>query len=425
MLRASFFTYTHQQKILTHRIQAQMQQNYTGQLESENRFIRSLSSIIEEQDDNHLNSGQFSQSLQTYFRHAGIDFVTLRDDQLNPVAAYGPATLLTKLTPESAPVFQKNSKREVTYYGWSDNILYRVIGIEIIRNDSLAKKLQNAYLFFGLRFDQQQLTNIATLTGGEATLFKEPEFNASKPGGNEIISQVVLQGSSNYPIACIQLKTKSLVLRESLISDLKKDVWIISAVAALLILILIFIRRYYQLPIKELKQVLTEKNPERFHSRNSGNKEIETVKNQIFNIFSQQNILVEFIKRQPSIKIFELHAAILDHISEVVYVTDMDDKIIFWNQAAENYYHIPQQDAIQKTASQLLPILWENENDSLKVKQILKEQGSIEGYFTQKTPHGQCKESQVKVIRIFDCTNKPSGNIFILKSVLQETINII
>lgn len=417
MLLQSYNAREQQKEVLTQQMQLQMQQSHAMQLRMENRIITALSTLKDLQPDLYSRDTQIPDSLKTCIRLSGIDFVVLADQYLIPLATYPQkSTALSKLLPATRDIFNRNpaGEKKVIYYGWIGNILYKITGLETIRTDSSGNRQQYAYLFFGHRFGQQQLNDLAALSGGEASVVKEPSAKIVFSSDNEIINRIPLYGIMTYPIASIQLRTSPAIIKANFRHNLSILLWGIAVMILMISGILFFVRRHYLLPMRDLKLVLLHKNPELFHAKLTGDEDYKSIKNQLLNLFSQQNLLSEFIKRQPSIKTLELHSAILDQINEVVYVTNCDDKIVFWNQAAERYYNISQQSALQQTASALIPVNWESAADNNKVSLTLQEQGCVEGYFSQLMPSGETRQVLLNIIRMFDCTNKPTGNIYIL-----------
>lgn len=406
-----------QKEISTQNIQVVLAHNYEAQSNAQRRAITALSALPDLQPHLYSRGTEIHDSLKRCIKLSGIDFIILTDQYFIPLTSYPRQSEdVIKLLPATRDIFKRKSteSKEVIYYGWIGNTLYKITGLETTRIDSLGNIMHNTYQFFGHHFDQQQLSELAAPVAGEVSLVKEPTAKAPVSSINETNNQIPLYGNLTYPVASLQLKTKAAIMNSDLIHNRWLLLWGIVGMVMVMTGMLIYMRRNYLLPMKELKLVLLHKNPDLFHTRLTGDKDYEAIKNQLLNLFSQQHLLSELIKRQPSVKTLDLHSAILDQINEVVYVTNCDDKIVFWNQAAEKYYNIPQQEAIQQIASTLIPIIWKNADESNKVEKTLNEQGFIEDHFKQSLPTGETRRALLNIRRIFDCTNKPTGNIYIL-----------
>jgi len=417
MLNQNYKARDHQKETLAKQMHQQVKQIRTMQLRMGNSIDNANSVLKNLQPDFYSDHKQGPDSIMSYLKHSEIDFAVQTDQYFIPLASYPQnSDALNKLLPASTDIFKRNptGEKRVVYYSWSGDILYEISGFEIIHADSSLNRLVSTYLFLGQRFGQQQLDDFTSLTGGRASLVKEPSLKISPSSDDETLIQIPLYGTITYPVASIQLRTSPAIIKSGFRQNTNTLLWGVAGMILLIAVSLFFIRRYYLLPMKELKLVLVHNDPQLFDAKLTGDEDYKVIKNQVLNLFSQQNFLAEFLKRRPSIHTLELHSAILEQINEVVYVTNCDDEIIFWNHAAEKYYNIPQQSALQQSASALIPIKWESATDSIKMNLTLKEQGYIEGYFSQSMPSGETRQVKINVVRMFDCTNIPTGNIYIL-----------
>lgn len=395
-----------------------MQASFAMQNRMQERDVKAISSIKGIHPKLYLSGTEIPDSIKRCIRGSSIDFLIIADPYFIPLTSYPELTkAIYSLLPENRNIFQKdtsNSEKTVTFYGWADNNFYRFNSLEMDWSDNLSNVKRSAYLFFGHRFNQQELDELGKLIGGEASLLKEPSGTIIKASGNEIIKRIPLYGTLSYPIASLQLKACSPLLASTLKHNVIMLLWVIAGMTLLVLTIIYFVRKHYLLPIRQLKLVLINNDPDKFDKGTWRDVDFEVVKNQLLNFFSQQHLLSELIKRQPLEKTLELHSTILDQINEVVYVTNVDDKIVFWNQAAEKYYRVPQQLALNQTATTLVPLIWESQAESNKINDLLNQQGSVEGSFTQNMPSGETRQVLMHIRQLFDCTNRPTGNLYIL-----------
>ncbi|MFN6537418.1 MAG: response regulator [Nostoc sp. EkiNYC01] len=100
----------------------------------------------------------------------------------------------------------------------------------------------------------------------------------------------------------------------------------------------------------------------------------------------ERSIRYAIERKQTEQKIRE-QAALLDVATDAIFVRDLDDKILFWNKAAEHLYGWKKEEAINKKTR----VLWQ-EKQAFQVQEalsILMKNGSWEGELHQKTKSGK------------------------------------
>ncbi|MBD2612964.1 MAG: response regulator [Nostoc sp. ZfuVER08] len=100
----------------------------------------------------------------------------------------------------------------------------------------------------------------------------------------------------------------------------------------------------------------------------------------------ERSIRYAIERKQTEQKIRE-QAALLDVATDAIFVRDLDDKILFWNKAAEQLYGWKKEEAINKKTR----ILWQEKQLSQVQEALstLMKNGSWEGEFYQKTKSGK------------------------------------
>ncbi len=109
-------------------------------------------------------------------------------------------------------------------------------------------------------------------------------------------------------------------------------------------------------------------------------------KSQLTTPLLERSIRYAIERKQTEQKIRE-QAALLDVATDAIFVRDLDDKILFWNKAAEHLYGCKKEEAINKKTR----ILWQ-EKQTFQVQEalsILMKNGSWEGELYQKTKSGK------------------------------------
>ncbi|ACC81434.1 response regulator [Nostoc punctiforme] len=109
-------------------------------------------------------------------------------------------------------------------------------------------------------------------------------------------------------------------------------------------------------------------------------------KSQLTGPLLERSIRYAIERKQTEHKIRE-QAALLDVATDAIFVRDLDDKILFWNKAAESLYGWKKEEAINKK----IRSLWHEKHPS-KVREalsVLMKNGSWEGELQQKTKSGK------------------------------------
>ncbi|PLZ87521.1 hybrid sensor histidine kinase/response regulator [Fischerella thermalis] len=119
----------------------------------------------------------------------------------------------------------------------------------------------------------------------------------------------------------------------------------------------------------------------------------------------ERSIRYALERKQNEQKIRE-QAALLDVATDAIFVQDLDEKILFWNKAAEHLYKWKKEEAIGKKASEL----WQ-EKDLSKLQaalSILMKNPAWEGELQQITKTGQeiTVESRWTLVKDFDNTTQ-------------------
>ncbi|MDZ8186790.1 MAG: response regulator [Nostoc sp. ChiSLP02] len=130
----------------------------------------------------------------------------------------------------------------------------------------------------------------------------------------------------------------------------------------------------------------------------------------------ERSIRYAIERKQTEQKIRE-QAALLDVATDAIFVRDLDDKILFWNKAAENLYGWKKEEAINKKAR----FLWQ-EKQLTQVQEalsILMKNNSWEGELQQKTKLGQeiVVESRWTLVREF---NKQRQTILVVNTDITQ-----
>ncbi len=130
----------------------------------------------------------------------------------------------------------------------------------------------------------------------------------------------------------------------------------------------------------------------------------------------ERSIRYTLERKQTEQKIRE-QAALLDIATDAIFVQDIDNKILFWNNAAERLYKCKKEEAIGKKTSEI----WQ-EKSLLQLQEaftILMKNGAWEGELQQITKSGKeiTVESRWTLVREFD---KKSQTILVVNTDITQ-----
>ncbi|QKQ76184.1 response regulator [Nostoc sp. TCL240-02] len=131
----------------------------------------------------------------------------------------------------------------------------------------------------------------------------------------------------------------------------------------------------------------------------------------------ERSIRYAIERKQTEQKIRE-QAALLDVATDAIFVRDLDDKILFWNKAAESLYGWKKEEAINKK----IRSLWHEKHPS-KVQEalsILMKNGSWEGELQQKTKSGKEIIVESRWTLVHEFSNKAQSFLVVNTDITQK-----
>lgn len=131
----------------------------------------------------------------------------------------------------------------------------------------------------------------------------------------------------------------------------------------------------------------------------------------------ERSILYAIERKQTEQKIRE-QAALLDVATDAIFVCDLDEKILFWNKAAESLYSWKKEEAInQKTQ-----VLWHEKHVSQveKALNIMMKNGSWEGELHQKTKSGKEIIVESRWTLVHEFGNKAQSILIVNTDITQK-----
>ncbi|MGF1933699.1 MAG: response regulator [Nostoc sp. ChiQUE02] len=131
----------------------------------------------------------------------------------------------------------------------------------------------------------------------------------------------------------------------------------------------------------------------------------------------ERSIRYAIERKQTEQKIRE-QAALLDVATDAIFVCDLDDKILFWNKAAESLYGWKKEQAINKKTR----VLWHEKHVSQvqEALSILMNNGSWEGELQQKTKSGKEIIVESRWTLVYEFGNKAQSILIVNTDITQK-----
>ncbi len=93
----------------------------------------------------------------------------------------------------------------------------------------------------------------------------------------------------------------------------------------------------------------------------------------------------------------KFQAAILDHVKDAVVVVDRNQKVIYWNDRAEQIYGFTQEEALQKSLQETIGYNWIHPQDEQDAWQALESAGSWQGEVIHRRKLGETFFAEISV----------------------------
>lgn len=112
-------------------------------------------------------------------------------------------------------------------------------------------------------------------------------------------------------------------------------------------------------------------------------------------------------------------AALVDHISDAVYSTDLNESILSWNHAAEQLYGWRADEAIGQFSGKMVGSQMRPEHRATATKQI-REQGFWEGELVHTSRTGRLIQAWVSTTLFIDREGNPAGFIAVSRDITER-----
>ncbi|MDZ8227674.1 MULTISPECIES: response regulator [unclassified Nostoc] len=133
----------------------------------------------------------------------------------------------------------------------------------------------------------------------------------------------------------------------------------------------------------------------------------------------ERSIRYAIERKQTEQKIRE-QAALLDVATDAIFVCDLEEKILFWNKAAESLYSWNKEEAINKKTR----VLWHEKHVSQveKALNIMMKNGSWEGELHQKTKSGREIIVESRWTLVHEFGNKAQSILIVNTDITQKKL---
>lgn len=351
---------------------------------------------------------------------AGCSFVMITTPDFSPVAYYPYKNKENlKMIPGSKHIFSKTLSDGIItqYYQWRNDSLFEISAVTIPGCSGLKSDSIGAWIFTGRYVNDELTDKVIMQLPGKISLQKNPEASGSTiiMETNTYISILPLYGWDNLPAASLRIETQPELMQ--VLSTHQKSMLTILLIMAIsfLIFIYVYLNRYYILPLKLVSLALKQKDPEYIRMISDTDPDINSLQVMLMNVFNQERLLTDMLKRRSSEHMNSFHAAILSRINEAVYATDHKGIITYWNKAAEDLYNTAEPDAISKISQLLIKNKWKSAEEEKHQIESLQSAGVWQGRFVQELPDGSDINVEASISCLYDNNANLLGYLTIVR----------
>lgn len=366
-----------------------------------------------------LQSG-FPEGIGDRLSMAGLSFVVATNSKLTPVAIF-PSNQkdIRTMIPGSIQIFSKilSDGKITQYYQIKNDSVFELLALKIPGCQKQLSDSSEMWLFAGRYINEELTGTIVTQLPGKIAFHYPPEKlgSAINAKNNLFSSSLPLYGWDNLPVVSISIETQPELMQ--LLSRQQKSLLfvLIGMATAFMIFIYLYLNRYYLLPIRMLSLALKEKDPEYIRIISDTDPDFSSLQLMLINVFNQEKLLSDIVKRRSRESSNNYHAAILSRINDAVYTTDHKGIITYWNAAAEDLYLIPEENAVSKIAHLLIKNKWKNPEQEKQQAISLETTGVWQGLIAQELPDGSEIFVDVSLSCLYDNDDKLLGHLSIAR----------
>lgn len=351
---------------------------------------------------------------------AGFSFLIVTDTLFSPIVQYPEKDQeVLKLLPGNRQVFRKllSDGRVTRYYKWENDSLYEISLISVPGCSGLKADSIGEWIFAGRYINQELTDKLILQLPGKITIQKPPRAieSAIDTRSNTYITNIPLYGWENLPVASLRVETQPKLMKVIAWHQLSLLALLIIMAVAFILFTYLYLSRYYILPLKMISLALRQKDPEYLRMISDTDPDFNSLQNMLINVFNQEKLLTDIMKRRSTEHMNTYHAAILSRINEAVYTYDHKGIITYWNKAAEDLYKISEPEAISKVAHELIKNKWGSMEDENNHVESLQTTGVWQGILVQELPDGTEINVEASVSCLYDNNQTLLGYLSIVR----------
>ncbi|MBK6963097.1 MAG: PAS domain-containing protein [Bacteroidales bacterium] len=384
--------------------------------------IRALTLISEDQAIKPciLNNSGLPEGIDDQLAMSGFSFLIATGPGFSPIDYYPKNQLgILKMIPANPVVFSKalSDGRVTRYYQWKNDSLYEVSAIAIPPCRGSVSDSTGAWLFAARYISKELTEKLIMQLPGKISIIRPPQASGSaiNQKTNTYTSILPLYGWDNIPVASLKIETQPEIMQALTMHQKSLLFVMILMTLAFMTFIYLYLSRYYILPLKMISMALRHKDPEYLRMISDNDPDFNSLQNMLINVFNQENLLSDIMKRRSTEQMNTYHAAILSRINEAVYTYDHKGIITYWNNAAENLYDISEPEAISKIANELVKNKWKSSEEERQQLDSLKTAGAWQGLLKQELPDGTEINVEASISCLYDNNNILLGYLSIVR----------
>lgn len=125
----------------------------------------------------------------------------------------------------------------------------------------------------------------------------------------------------------------------------------------------------------------------------------------------------EIIERELAEEKLKFQATVLSQVSDVVLAVDSNYRIIYWNQAAKNFYQVKAEAAMGRLQSELYQSQWLTPETEQIMADTLNTTGYWSGEVIQTLKSGQEKWVEARISALKDAEKTPIGYLAVIRDI--------
>ncbi|NTW24760.1 MAG: hypothetical protein HGA37_08680, partial [Lentimicrobium sp.] len=263
-----------------------------------------------------LQKSGFPEGIGNRLSMSGLSFIIVTNSKLSPIATFpSDHKDIRSMIPGSILVFSKilSDGKITQYYQTKNDSVFELLAVKIPGCQNQLSDTSEMWLFAGRYINEEVIGNIVTQLPGKIAFHNPPKSLGSAINAKENLysSSLPLYGWDNLPVVSISIETQPELMQ--LLSRQQKSLLFVLIImaTAFMVFIYLYLNRYYLLPIRLLSLALKEKDPEYIRMISDTDPDFSSLQLMLINVFNQEKLLSDMVKRRSRENTNNYHAAIL------------------------------------------------------------------------------------------------------------------